>query len=172
MLPPKKKGYHRHHIIPKHLGGDDSPENIKYLTPEEHIQAHIDLFEKYGNAADAHAVNILSKNWCGRTIDGYKQTPEHIEKRISAIDYEQVSKKLKGRRSPTKGMTFEYRAKPKIGDAQRGKPKSEETKRKISESKMGSIPVNKIEFYCVYCRKRIAPCRIDRHGPGKKACIR
>ena len=40
-LPPKKKGFHRHHIVPKHMGGEDIKENIVYLTPEEHALAHL-----------------------------------------------------------------------------------------------------------------------------------
>ena len=30
----------RHHIIPKSIGGDDSPENLVDLTPREHYLAH------------------------------------------------------------------------------------------------------------------------------------
>lgn len=170
-MPPKKKGLHRHHIIPKHMGGTDDPANIEYLTPEEHAVAHLKLWEEYGLPEDAMAFNSLSAHWAkGRTISGYKQSPEHIKNRIGAIDYEAVSKKLKGRTSPTKGMKFAYIAKPKIGDAMRGKPKSEETKLKISETLKGNIPYNKLEFYCMYCRKRVPPSKLVVHGPGRKAC--
>jgi hypothetical protein len=39
---------HIHHIIPKHMGGTDSPENLIELSVEEHAEAHRLLFEKYG----------------------------------------------------------------------------------------------------------------------------
>ena len=39
---------HKHHIIPKHMGGTDDPENLVELTIEEHAEAHKKLFEKYG----------------------------------------------------------------------------------------------------------------------------
>lgn len=170
-MPPKKKGFHRHHIIPKHQNGTDDDENIVYLTPEEHAKAHLELYEKYGRYEDAQAYNSLKKHWLGaRELSGYKQSEEHKRKRREATDYSKVSASLKGRTSPTKGMKFDYRPKPKIGDAQRGKPKSEEIKRKISESLKGNSPGNKTEVYCVHCRKRVPPSRMDRHGPGKKEC--
>ena len=39
---------HKHHIIPKHMGGTDVAENLIELTVEEHAEAHRLLFEKYG----------------------------------------------------------------------------------------------------------------------------
>lgn len=56
---PYKKGFHRHHIIPKHSGGTDDDENLQYLTREEHIQAHKELYEKYGKDEDRRAALIL-----------------------------------------------------------------------------------------------------------------
>lgn len=171
-MPPKKKGFHRHHVIPKHKGGTDDDENIVYLTPEEHAKAHLDLFEQYGHYEDAQAYNSLKKHWLGsRTITGYKQSPEHIAKRRASIDYEIVSQKLKGRISPTKDMKFDYQAKPNMSEALRGKSKTEETKRKISESLKGNNALNKIEFYCIFCRAHVPPSRIDRHGYGKRICV-
>ena len=32
--------YHNHHIIPKHAGGTNAPDNIARLTVEEHSEAH------------------------------------------------------------------------------------------------------------------------------------
>lgn len=154
------------------MGGTDDPSNIVYLTPEEHAQAHLKLWEEHGLAEDAMAFNSLSDNWTnGRTISGYKQSPEHIKKRISAIDYESISKKLKGRPSPTKGMKFAYIPKPKIGDAQRGKPKSKESIEKTAAALRGRPANNRIEYYCIHCKNRVPPSKISVHGRGRKACI-
>ena len=43
------------------MGGDDSPENIVRLTVEEHAQAHLELYRKYGNKFDYIAYLVLSK---------------------------------------------------------------------------------------------------------------
>jgi hypothetical protein len=43
---------HTHHIIPKHMGGNDEPENLVELTIEEHAEAHRVMFEKYGRWQD------------------------------------------------------------------------------------------------------------------------
>ncbi len=51
---------HIHHIIPKHMGGDNSPENLIELTIEEHAEAHHMLFEKYGKLEDKLAWKALS----------------------------------------------------------------------------------------------------------------
>ena len=39
---------HKHHIIPKHMGGCDNPSNLIELTVEEHAEAHRKLYEEHG----------------------------------------------------------------------------------------------------------------------------
>lgn len=43
---------HKHHIIPKHMGGTNDPENIKALSIEEHAEAHRLLYEEHGKIED------------------------------------------------------------------------------------------------------------------------
>ena len=43
---------HKHHIVPRHMGGSDHPSNLIELTIEEHAEAHRILFEKYGRKED------------------------------------------------------------------------------------------------------------------------
>ena len=52
--------YHKHHIIPKHMGGSDDPSNLVELTVEEHAEAHRKLFEQYGKEEDKIAWLALS----------------------------------------------------------------------------------------------------------------
>lgn len=52
--------YHKHHIIPKHMGGTDDPSNIIIVTIEEHANAHKELWEKYGKKEDFIAWKCLS----------------------------------------------------------------------------------------------------------------
>jgi len=52
--------YHKHHIIPKYLGGTDEPSNLILLTIEEHAAAHEKLYNEYGNWEDYLAWKGLS----------------------------------------------------------------------------------------------------------------
>jgi len=52
--------FHKHHIIPKHAGGIDDDSNIIELTIEKHAEAHLKLFEEYGNKFDYIAYMALS----------------------------------------------------------------------------------------------------------------
>ena len=51
---------HKHHIIPRHMGGTDDPSNLIELTVEEHANAHRILYEQYGKKEDFVAYHMLS----------------------------------------------------------------------------------------------------------------
>lgn len=53
--------YHKHHIIPRHLGGTDEPSNLIKLTPNQHAEAHRKLWKKYGRWQDYCAWQGLAK---------------------------------------------------------------------------------------------------------------
>ena len=55
-----KKITHIHHIIPKHMGGTNSADNLVELTIEEHAEAHRLLYEQHGNKFDYIAYMALS----------------------------------------------------------------------------------------------------------------
>ena len=57
--PKELKGYHWHHIIPKHLGGIDDKKNLVLLSPYDHAIEHLKLYQQYGLQADAWAYNRL-----------------------------------------------------------------------------------------------------------------
>jgi hypothetical protein len=67
-----KEPIHRHHIIPRHMGGTDDPENIIELTVTEHAKAHQKLYETYGKYEDLCAYLMLS---------GKNKDPEFIRAR-------------------------------------------------------------------------------------------
>ena len=162
----KKKGYHRHHIIPRYMGGGDNKENLVYLTPEEHAQAHLDLYEKYGNYQDAQAYNQL-KAWNLSGLGGYKQSEEHVAKRMASMDYDKVSEILKER----------YSNMPHHSLGTKNGPPTEETKRKISEGNKGKKKDNskglmgktwlgheRHTLCCIGCQKPVSPSRLNRHN--------
>lgn len=52
-------GLHKHHILPKHMGGDDSDGNLTYLTVREHVIAHYLLWRIYKNVNDLRSMYML-----------------------------------------------------------------------------------------------------------------
>ena len=65
---------HKHHIVPKHMGGSDESSNIIELTIEEHAQAHKELYEQYGKNEDRLAWLMLT---------GQSKDPEFASKKAS-----------------------------------------------------------------------------------------
>ena len=52
---------HKHHIIPKHVGGTNNKSNLIELTPEQHAEAHRKLWKKYSRWQDFCAWQGLAK---------------------------------------------------------------------------------------------------------------
>ena len=52
--------YHTHHIVPKHAGGTDDPENLIRVTVEEHAELHFARYLQYGELGDWLAYHALS----------------------------------------------------------------------------------------------------------------
>jgi hypothetical protein len=78
---------HIHHIIPKHSGGTDNPDNLIELSVAEHAEAHRKLFEEHGNWQDRIAWLSLSgqigkddalREARGAANRGRKRTPEQL----------------------------------------------------------------------------------------------
>ena len=59
---------HKHHILPKHMGGSDDASNIIELTREEHAQEHLKLYQQYGKKQDLGAYYLLT----GQTDEAMK----------------------------------------------------------------------------------------------------
>jgi hypothetical protein len=116
---------HKHHIIPRHAGGTDCPENLVELTIEEHAEAHKKLYEKYGKVQDKLAWMGLSKMITGQDI---------LKELLSAPKSDEHKRKIsmahKGKKKPF--MIGNTNAK---GNA--GKVKSVEHKQKLSEATLG-----------------------------------
>jgi hypothetical protein len=103
---------HKHHIVPRHMGGTDDPSNLIELTVEEHAEAHKKLWEQYGNIKDYCA-------WKG--LEG-------------TIGKEEIIRLLM---DPT-GRVHTEETKQKISEAHKGKSKhTEESKEKLRQFRTG-----------------------------------
>lgn len=104
---------HKHHIIPRYLGGSDDPSNLVELTVEQHAEAHRLLYEQHGNWQDYVAWQGLAKldadfdaakqsmieggRKGGLASRGTVRTPEHRAK---------IGKTVKARRAANPGKTW------------------------------------------------------------------
>lgn len=112
---------HRHHIVPLHAGGDNSPENLIELTIPEHDDAHRILYENHGRWQDRIA-------W--QTLSGQISQAEAIKLAQSLAN--------SGDNNPMRRC---HGAKERMINSKKGVklgPCSSEKKRKISEKAMGN----------------------------------
>ena len=112
--------YHNHHIVPKHAGGTDDPENIVRLTTAEHAEAHRLLYEEHGRFQDKLA-------WQG--LSGRIGKEEIIKELQSQPRSEECKQKLRGPK------TEEHKANMR-------KPKSDEHKANMRGSKSDEHKAN------------------------------
>lgn len=120
---------HKHHIIPKHMGGTDDPTNLIELTIEEHAEAHRILYEKHGRIEDRLA-------WLG--LSGQIGKDEILLELARSRKGEKRSVEFCENQSrKRKGHIVSEETRKKIGDANRGKKL---TKEHIAKTRRIGIP--------------------------------
>lgn len=124
---------HKHHIIPRSRGGDNSPDNILELDEYQHAYEHaLDfvLFEHSPRFDCRHS--------------GWKLLPKDLKlavrKKLSERMLNQkISEKTREKMSKAKrGIIFSKEHRQKLSESQRNrKPDSEETRRRKSKATRG-----------------------------------
>lgn len=179
------EGYtEKHHIVPRCMGGSDDPSNLVRLTPEEHFLCHQLLLKIYrgtewgGKMAYAcHAMGSFHTTNQQRDRSKLKQFAWVREQYSKA-----VSESKKGKPGNSKGIPKPYMA--ALNAARKGiprpfteehlanlkaaisKPRSEEVKAKISQSKKG---VSRATRECPHCLRHISDGNFTRwHGNNCK----
>lgn len=135
----------KHHIVPKCLGGDNSPENIVRLTPEEHYLAHQLLVKIHpGNhkllwaaVSMTNSTKVMARNnklygWLRRAFA--KELSVRAAGRIHSIETRQ---KIADVQMGKKRKPHSEEAKRKQSAASAGKAKSKEHRDALSQAKMG-----------------------------------
>lgn len=136
------KGYERHHIKPRCLGGDKlEGSNVALLTPREHYIAHKLLVKMYPSN------HKLWFAWHRLSTDG-------LDRKVSSRDYAKVKElNSKALSITNKGRVFSEEHRRNLGKAQIGNTKakgckrSAETRRRISEA--AKKPKKKVT--CPHC---------------------
>ena len=132
-----KKGseLHKHHIIPTHMGGNDTDENYTYLTIREHRIAHYLLWRIHGLPNDLRSFHMLGGNlsskmrkivgkWCfenkigmfsGKYTDNQKDwkirgIQKQMENKVGIFDPNKTKyhASLGGKASVKKNKSFQY----------------------------------------------------------------
>jgi hypothetical protein len=96
---------HKHHIVPKHMGGTDDPSNLIELSVEDHAEAHRLLFEEYGLIQDKLA-------WLG--LKGLISTAE-IVRTLQSETMKGSNNPMYGKPAPNRGIK-----RPGIGGRKKG----------------------------------------------------
>ena len=117
-------GYDLHHIVPLYMNGKDTIDNVIMLSREEHIKAHLKLYEEYKNPADLYAISFLNSG-LGYMLKGIKRSKEVRENISAAKKGKGVGKdnpnygnhKLAGKNNFMYGKTHSAEAREKIANA-------------------------------------------------------
>ena len=123
----------RHHIIPRSMGGDNSPENLVNLTAREHFICHWLLTKMVqGDAKKSMLYALFAMG------TGHQKQHRYSTKITSRLysNLRQIRSNLV--REQQTGHIVSQETRNKIRDSQKGilrKPHSEETKAKMREAK-------------------------------------
>jgi len=149
----------RHHIIPKSLGGTNDSENLVWLTAQEHLEVHILLTKMVeGDEPNRkmHAAAIRMCNPQSRTqqrIFDQKDDYNEIRKEGARLHSEYMKGKHLGARNPFFNKRHSEESKKLISLGGIGLKRTAETRKNLSESKMGDKnPATRV-VTCPYCNK-------------------
>jgi hypothetical protein len=140
---------HKHHVIPKHMGGSDDPSNLVELTIEEHAEAHRLLYKMHGHTQDKVA-------WLG--LAGIIPYAEII--------YTLLSEGKKGNKNPMFGKPAPNRGikRPGVGGRKKGTKWSAEER--ASKEKLRSTKEYKEKMAVVYSDP-VRNANISKNSKGK-----
>lgn len=165
-LLPNDHYVERHHIIPKSLGGDNSPTNIVILTAKEHFICHLLLTKMVESTLRAKMVyafhgmsakqpnQLRVKGFSGRVqsrlYNNLKQELSTIKSEsLKGYHHSDASKEKMSLSQKGKVVTESTKEKIRVARAnqdmsyRKGKPLTDEQKVKISNTLAGNIPWNK-----------------------------
>lgn len=163
--------YERHHIVPRCLGGVDDEENLIDLYAREHFIAHKLLAEENPDNKKLIMAWHIMANVKNTYQQRYQVTPEEYEESRTAYiktmigknnpaKSEEVRKKkseaIKGEKNHNYGKPRSESTRKKISESHKGKVLSDDTRKKISESKTGTNNPNYGKHFSEEHRKKLS----------------
>lgn len=138
--PTKKKGLHRHHIVPRSKQ-IETDNRCVYVTPAQHLWLHILYDQENGTHT---ACKLLGDSHIKKDdIHCYEDCLKYNE--IDALRRKELSKANKGEKNPRYGTSLTEETRKKLSVSLKGKPTwnkgvpiTEETRKKISGEKNGA----------------------------------
>lgn len=127
----------KHHIIPRSLGGDNSPDNIATLTAKEHYICHL-LLIRITEGPNRTKMRYAAFKFA--SSNPYQKQRHRVTARQYQYLKEQMAIANSERTGPNLGKSMSQKTKDKISDSLKGRstgPKTAEHRRKISLSKTG-----------------------------------
>lgn len=169
--PPKKEGFHRHHIVPEceqeKLHGQVVDNRQVYVTPAKHLWLHILYDKENGTNTSQFLVSITKKSKeyfdCFEKCLAYSYTfsKQHQRNRElnSGKNNGMYGTHRSGEDNPFYGQTHSEAQKAKWSKERRGRKLPEEWKSNMSKSHMGNQATkgmhwftngeeNKVAFEC------------------------
>jgi hypothetical protein len=138
--------FHKHRILPGHMGGTYAPENVVRVNVAMHAFLHKCLWKQYGRWQDKLAFDALSGHIGKTEINAIKMREGGRKSGLASKGHyqppcsDETRAKLRAKRAgrkPTQGMTFSSEVRNKMSVASKGRPKSEIHKRNIAASRLG-----------------------------------
>ena len=139
---------HKHHIIPKHMGGTDDPDNLVELTVEDHAIAHYVRYRMFGRWQDRLAWNGLANR-----ITHEEAVRQAVSDSHKGKTYEEIHGAKKGqemRKARAKQMTRLRRGKTweEIFGPEKARQRKERRARKCT---------------CTICKKEMSSYQFNNH---------
>jgi hypothetical protein len=158
----KASGLEKHHIQPRSLGGTDEPHNLVYLTPREHLLAHLLLVKTHPCSETISAAWMMTNTRDGTRI---KTTRAYESLRLSFIGTRLGSKD--SQETKAKKRTAQLGKTP--GNA--GRPSSPEKKAKQSAKLSGELNPRFGVIVSDETRQRISEATKGRVSPRKGVVV-